>query len=502
MLIRISRALLWLAAAAAIAALFGPDRDERWLSVTAAMSLLAAFAFWRAALLQRRLALEEEVMPSTHLDETALMEIAVLCARCCDDARSPTGLVEGVARLLKMELGSRSARGRVIESAPSVEAEAIERRGPGIVIEAQLDGRPVAMIELSDLALAVAPNGLNALIELVQAQVAQAMRRLSLVQALERQAKPLGSGPALLAPVADTLSVLDAMVADGPSSPVTSARADGPPGLSQRNREVLVVGENEVVQEIVGEMLRQEGCRIRQVSNPEEGLRALCDQVFDLVVVDVDQPGLDGPAGLNEFRPGTKSRYRFKTAPATPVVAITFRVPGDGSSCFTALGFDDQLDQPICPRQFKAMLKRTLRSPFAAQADDVPASGGAVHPSSAGGSVLDKQALQRLQELDPKGENNLLERVFKAFETSVARLMPQLQESLRAGDHAGVRHVAHTLKSSTASIGASRLSQQCAEIESMIRRDDTTALDSRVQAMCAEVEVVLQEVRRLMSAKG
>jgi CheY-like chemotaxis protein len=503
MLIRISRALLWVAAAAALAALFGPDQHERWLSVTAAFSLLAAFAFWRTALLQRRLALQDEPMPSTHLDETALMEIAVLCSRCCADARSVTALVEDVARLLKLELGSRSSRGRVIE--PGFEFEAIggAPRGSGIVIETRLEGRTVAVIELSDMALAVAPNALNALIDLVRSQIAEAIRRLSLAQALEEA----HTGSALQASEHHHAAVRAPSKAadihrDARDSAVISSRGDGPPGLSLEGRHVLVVGENQVLLEVVRELLRRHGCRWQQVADAEEGLRELCDQAFDLVLVDVGQPALDTRDALRSFSQAIRSRYPGHAASRIPVVALGAAASGDASEHLIALGFADQLLQPLCPSDFKAMLNRLLRPVFAAPADAHEGRGGPGHLSSAAGSVLDEQALQRLRELDPKGENNLLERVFKAFETSVARLMPQLQESLRTGDHAGVRHVAHTLKSSTASIGATRLSHQCAEIESMIRLDDTTSLDSRVHAMCTEVEVVLQEVRRLMNATG
>ena len=66
------------------------------------------------------------------------------------------------------------------------------------------------------------------------------------------------------------------------------------------------------------------------------------------------------------------------------------------------------------------------------------------------GSVLDVEALQRLSDLDPTGANRLLERVFQAFEASALRLLPQMHDAQRAGDHAGVRHVVHTLKSSSA----------------------------------------------------
>ena len=113
-------------------------------------------------------------------------------------------------------------------------------------------------------------------------------------------------------------------------------------------------------------------------------------------------------------------------------------------------------------------------------------------------TVLDAGALERLRELDPKGENHLIERVLQAFETSVARLAPQLEASRRSGDLAGIRHVAHTLKSSSASIGALNLSQHCAAVEAMIRQESTDDLDAPLAALSAELDAVLQALRSVL----
>ena len=118
--------------------------------------------------------------------------------------------------------------------------------------------------------------------------------------------------------------------------------------------------------------------------------------------------------------------------------------------------------------------------------------------SGAGPAVLDAGALQRLRELDPTGKSRLLARVAQAFQGSVERLMPELGAAFAGGDLETVRHVAHTLKSSSASIGAIKLSSLCAEIESMIRLETRDGLAGRVQAMERETAVVLQALTHLI----
>ncbi len=114
--------------------------------------------------------------------------------------------------------------------------------------------------------------------------------------------------------------------------------------------------------------------------------------------------------------------------------------------------------------------------------------------SEARATTLDADALQRLRDLDPKGKNRLLERVLGAFETSAARLSKQLGEARQGSNMDGVRLVAHTLKSSSASIGALDLSRLCAEIETQIRTGALSGLDDRLDAMDRELEAVLQAV--------
>ena len=113
-------------------------------------------------------------------------------------------------------------------------------------------------------------------------------------------------------------------------------------------------------------------------------------------------------------------------------------------------------------------------------------------------TTLDADAMQRLRDLDPKGKNRLLERVLGAFETSAVRLSRQLGEARASNDMDGVRLVAHTLKSSAASIGALALSRLCAEIETQVRSGALAGLEDRLDAMDLELEAVLQAVSPLL----
>ena len=117
-------------------------------------------------------------------------------------------------------------------------------------------------------------------------------------------------------------------------------------------------------------------------------------------------------------------------------------------------------------------------------------SGGtqASDPSLRG--QLDDEAIRRLRELDPTGESHLLTRVFNAFETSLNRLLPQLIQARDANDASGVRLVAHTLKSSSATVGALELSRLCVAVEGQAREMRLDEASEGIAQILLEVEAV------------
>ena len=114
-------------------------------------------------------------------------------------------------------------------------------------------------------------------------------------------------------------------------------------------------------------------------------------------------------------------------------------------------------------------------------------------------AVLDDQALARLRELDPEGVNHLLERVVAAFLKSLdlqEQVLSQGRDAPR--DLNALRHVAHTLKSAAASLGATVLSQRCAEIEARARSGREDGLADLVDTVLADIAAARLAMRQLV----
>jgi HPt (histidine-containing phosphotransfer) domain-containing protein len=119
-------------------------------------------------------------------------------------------------------------------------------------------------------------------------------------------------------------------------------------------------------------------------------------------------------------------------------------------------------------------------------------------PGSPGSVELDGAALDRLRELDPDGRHGVLGRVLGAFETSLARMLVQLAAEREGGDPGVVASVAHTLKSSSASVGALSLSRTCAQVEQRLRNGEPGSLGGDIERMCLEAEAALAAVRSML----
>ena len=111
---------------------------------------------------------------------------------------------------------------------------------------------------------------------------------------------------------------------------------------------------------------------------------------------------------------------------------------------------------------------------------------------------LDPQALARLRELDPDGRQGVLVRVLTAFDTSLARMITLLDAERDGGDAGVVAGIAHTLKSSSASVGALELSHVCADVESRLRRGQAADLGHDIERLVAAARVAKRSVAAIL----
>jgi PAS domain S-box-containing protein len=241
-----------------------------------------------------------------------------------------------------------------------------------------------------------------------------------------------------------------------------------PPALTvvpgSRGR-VLVAEDNPVNQEVARAMLRDLGCELRLADNGREALNAMRTQAFDVVFMDCQMPEMDGFEAVRRLRSSLPADY--ETRLDVPIVALTANaLAGDEERC-RAAGFDDYLPKPFRQQQLDEMLERWLnggpRREERAEQEAAPAPDAV--PAQDDGPVLDATVIERIREMEQRGASRLLERLIRTYLTTAARLVEDAERALEQGDADALRHAVHTLKSSSANLGATTLSKHFAALE-------------------------------------
>jgi len=275
-----------------------------------------------------------------------------------------------------------------------------------------------------------------------------------------------------------------------------------------RDMKVLVVEDNAVNQEVARVMLEDLGAVVRLAGNGRRALDALADECFDVVLMDCQMPEMDGFEALRRLR-DARLVPKLATARDVPVIALTANaLAGDAVRCLEA-GFDDYLAKPVRQGQLAAALERQRRRlgpaaaampPAAPPAAVIAAPAAARAADDSASGVLDAAVIDRIVDMERRGAPRLLARLIDTYLDSAARLVDAAEQALANGDAPALRHAVHTLKSSSANLGASRFSAHCAELETLAGNGELGPAQAQWGTARAEYEHVVRALRQLGSA--
>ena len=239
---------------------------------------------------------------------------------------------------------------------------------------------------------------------------------------------------------------------------------------------ILLAEDNAVNQKLALRFLERMGYRADVAANGLEVLEALHRQFYDVVLMDVQMPQMDGLEATRRItQEWSKKEGGVPPPPRPRIIAMTANaMRGDREVCLAA-GMDDYISKPI---QFELLLQAIKKvevavSPF---------------PPAA---VLDAKALQALRDIGGEDGSALLAEVIDSYLEEAPKQVQAMQAAVKIGNAAAVAQLAHTLKPSSATLGASTLAKLCKELEAMNRDGSTSeALALKVQELVAEYDQV------------
>nr|WP_286208721.1 response regulator [Azospirillum sp. A1-3] len=387
------------------------------------------------------------------------------------------------------------------------DAAILDHRMPGLT-GPELARRIRSIPELAGIRLALASSqrleGQEPDRAPVDTHLPKPIRFSTLCQCLARLLEPqppadsLASGPHPLPASATATAKIAPLPIRGPVEMAAVAKADAPsaqqPEAKQRAR-VLVAEDNPVNQQLTLALLRRAGHSAEAVSNGEEAVEAVTSRPYDLVLMDVQMPVMDG---LTATR-----RIRRLSGPAAriPVVALTANaMQGDAAICLEA-GMDDYLSKPINARKLLDTIAR-----FVVPAADDTADGGGQAPappqppSEPEPATVNAEKIDELRDaLGGDGFALLLETFF----SDSPQHLDLLRAAIARGDCAGIEREAHILKGSAANVGFDRLAATAHHLVAAARSGDLDALTATAgERVAAELSAARKAAAAVEASVG
>lgn len=288
-----------------------------------------------------------------------------------------------------------------------------------------------------------------------------------------------------------TIPLVEASPDLAPPEPPAAREPDAP--AHSRGR-ILVAEDNLLNQQVIRGLLEKQGFSVTLASDGPTAVREALSGGHDLVLMDVQMPGLDGWQAARAIREQEPPGRRI------PILAMTARAMEEDVAACCAAGMDGYLAKPIRMPEVLAALAEHL--PGNPERPAGPPSWENHHVREAGHlehlvKHMDVDgALERLG-----GDRELLAELAGLFCEEGPRLLGEARQALASGDAAALQNAAHQLKGLLAQFCAAEAREAAWQLELEARRADLVAAAPRLEALRQKLDEVLPELR-LVAGQG
>lgn len=240
---------------------------------------------------------------------------------------------------------------------------------------------------------------------------------------------------------------------------------------------VLLVEDNSINQQVALLLLQKLGYRADVVANGIEAIRSLRQVPYDVVLMDMEMPEMDGLTATRSIR------EEWPEGERPWIIAVTaYAMVGDREKCLAA-GMDDYISKPIREVELLQALQKVRKR------ENPP-------PKSEEASVLDLATLDAIRDLGGSKGAAVLDRIIRDYLEEAPRQIEEIEKAIASADLDALRRVAHSLGSSSANLGTVGFARVCKELEN-IGRSGTIKVASEwvadLQARYEEVKAALTE---------
>jgi PAS domain S-box-containing protein len=273
---------------------------------------------------------------------------------------------------------------------------------------------------------------------------------------------------------------------------------------------ILLVEDNPLNQEVVHGMLEHLHGQADIAVSGRQALEMFKQNRYDLVLMDCQMPNMDGYEATRRIRDVERRRAEDNghgLRERVPVIAMTASaLAGDRERCIDA-GMDDYLGKPFTMDQLESFLSKWLTSveDETEEAADVTGRGFPTSSQESGESVnpfgnaegaewsaepLDQKCLNEIRKLEERGVTGLFDKILTIYLESSPELIGALRIAVEKQDSGHLHAAAHSLKSTSASLGARYLASLCRELEIRGRKGEVESAEPVLDELVAEFERV------------
>ncbi len=259
-----------------------------------------------------------------------------------------------------------------------------------------------------------------------------------------------------------------------------------------REAHILLVEDNLINQQVVCELLERKGISVTIANHGKEAIEILSKQTFDLVLMDVQMPVMDGYQASIEIR-------KYLTKKILPIVALTAHTMQEDKARCLSVEMNDHLTKPINPELLyntlgKYLGNKKLSQPIK-QAIVVKKKSVDTFPKIAG--VDFQEGLLRLRE-----NRTLYLKLLEMFVKEHKYSFDEITEKITASDFHGATMKAHTLKGVGANLGAKALSNVAGELEIQLKKKNQRGIHAKLLALTDEIERFIDGIGRISKCEN
>ncbi len=277
----------------------------------------------------------------------------------------------------------------------------------------------------------------------------------------------------------------------------------------QRPLRILLTEDNVTNQKVALLILKRMGYNADIACNGLEAVQAVARQPYDVVLMDVQMPEMDGMEATAQIH------QRWPNAEQRPyIVAMTAHaMRGYREKCIEA-GMDDYVTKPIRPEELAAVLMRIPVRSFKARTteeyavDESPTQHPTLTPISVVTETVVSQQTDSADSLkqnivtalqDLVGEDQeLMQELVQTYLEGSDPLIKQLKQAVAQSDAQQIQYAAHSLKSSSASLGAEKLAEYCKQLEAKGRASELLGIELLLHVTLIEYELVISALKTLI----